>query len=69
MERLITTEAKRFKELREEFGFTQQAFAELLNAGTTTADIERGKTKISGKIVTILMGQFQINPLWLSTLR
>src|SRR5690554_1061171 len=65
MEKTITHEAKRFKQLREEFGYTQQAFAELLNAGTTTADIERGKTKISGKIVTTLMSQFHINPLWL----
>lgn len=65
MENSNISEAKRFKQLREELGFTQQAFAELLEAGTTTADIERGKTKISGRIVASLMGQFQINPLWL----
>ncbi len=65
MENNYISEAKRFKLLREELGFTQQAFASVLEAGSTTADIERGKTKISGKIVAILMGQFQINPLWL----
>lgn len=65
MEKQTIHEAKRFKQLREELGFTQQAFAELLNAGSTTADIERGKTKISGKIVATLMSHFNINPLWL----
>src|SRR5690554_1227140 len=65
MENNYISEAKRFKQLREELGFTQQGFAAVLEAGSTTADIERGKTKISGKIVAILMGQCQINPLWL----
>lgn len=58
-------EATRFKLLREEFGFTQQAFAENLGIGSTTADIERGKTKLSGIVVTRLMRQFNVNPLWL----
>ena len=65
MEKLVITEAQRFKQLREELGYTQHGFAELLEAGTTTADIERGKTKISGKIVAILMERFKINPLWI----
>ena len=65
MEKSNHQEALRFKQLREELGFTQQTFAEILGAGSTTADIERGKTKISGKIVAVLMGQFNINPLWL----
>lgn len=58
-------EAIRFKALREELRYTQQAFAELLEIPTTTADIERGKSKISGKVVAALMKHFQINPLWL----
>ncbi|MRT16330.1 LexA family transcriptional regulator [Vitellibacter sp. q18] len=58
-------EAIRFKGLREELRHTQQSFAELLGIGATTADIERGKTKITGKIVMELLAQFQINPLWL----
>ena len=65
MEKTSTLEAVRFKQLREEFGYTQQSFAALLGISNTTADIERGKTKISGKIVATLMGKFQINPLWL----
>lgn len=59
------SEAKRFKQLREELNFTQQGFAALLNIGTTTADIERSRTKISGSIVVELMEKFRINPLWL----
>jgi len=65
MEKTVTLEAIRFKQLREEFGYTQQSFAALLGISNTTADIERGKTKISGKIVATLMAKFQINPLWL----
>ncbi len=60
-----TIEAQRFKQLRDELGHTQQSFAHLLGIGTTTADIERSKTKITGKVVAELMSQFNINPLWL----
>ncbi len=65
MKNSIPIEAIRFKALREELRHTQQSFAELLDIGATTADIERGKTKITGKIVMELMAQFNINPLWL----
>ncbi|MDC8001834.1 S24 family peptidase [Aequorivita todarodis] len=65
MKNTISIEATRFKTLREELHHTQQSFAALLDIGATTADIERGKTKISGKIVMELMAQFNINPLWL----
>lgn len=65
MKTTYTIEAQRFKQIREEQGFTQQAFAQLLDAGTTTADIERSKTKITGKIVAELMARYKINPLWL----
>ncbi len=65
MESQLSIEAQRFKKIREEQRHTQQSFAELLAIGATTADIERGKTKISGKIVMELMAQFNINPLWL----
>lgn len=61
----ISTEAKRFKQVREDLGKTQSEFADLLDAGSTTADIERGKKKITGKIVTELLRLFNINPLWL----
>lgn len=65
MEQLLSIEARRFKKVREEQHYTQQSFAELLGIGATTADIERGKTKISGKVVMELLRQFNINPLWL----
>jgi SOS-response transcriptional repressor LexA len=65
MDTKLSIEARRFKKVREELSFTQQSFAELLEIGVTTADIERGKTKISGKIVMELLKRFQINPLWL----
>lgn len=56
---------KRFVEIRRELGYTQAEFAELLGVSNTTADIERGRTKLSGKVVTELLRQFKINPLWL----
>ena len=56
---------KRFSELRRELGFTQAEFAEVLGVSNTTADIERGRTKISGLVVARLLKQFKINPLWL----
>ncbi len=65
MEKNLPVEARRFKKVREEQHHTQQSFAELLGIGTTTADIERGKTKISGKAVMELLRLFRINPLWL----
>lgn len=65
MDSKLTIEAQRFKKIREELKHTQQSFAELLDIGATTADIERGKTKITGKIVMELMLQFNINPLWI----
>ncbi|MEL6974541.1 MAG: S24 family peptidase, partial [Bacteroidota bacterium] len=37
----------------------------LLGISNTTADIERGRTKLSGKVVAELLKQFKINPLWL----
>ncbi|WP_310991328.1 LexA family transcriptional regulator [Aequorivita marina] len=65
MDSKLNIEAQRFKKIREEQRHTQQSFAELLDIGATTADIERGKTKITGKVVMELMAQYNINPLWL----
>ncbi|WP_394749101.1 XRE family transcriptional regulator [Spongiimicrobium salis] len=56
---------KRFIEIRRELGYTQADFAKLLGVSSTTADIERGRTKLSGKVVSELLRQFKINPLWL----
>ncbi len=63
MENEITL--KRFTDLRRELGYTQTEFANLLGVKNTTADIERGRTKLSGKVVAELLKQFKINPLWL----
>ena len=60
-----TIEIKHFKEVREENNYTQAEFASLLGINNSTADIERGRTKLSGKVVSELLRQFGINPLWL----
>jgi len=61
----IAIEVKRFIEVRKEQEYTQADFAKLLGISSTTTDIERGKTKLSGVVVTELLKQFNINPLWL----
>lgn len=61
----IEEESKRFKQLREELNLTQAAFAEQLGISMTTADIERGRTRIPGQVVKELLKQHNINPLWL----
>jgi phage repressor protein C with HTH and peptisase S24 domain len=58
-------EALRLKEIRIENNYSQKSFAELLGIPSTTADIERGKTKVSGLVVVKLIQIFNINPLWL----
>ena len=63
MENEITL--KRFTEIRRDLGHTQAEFAKLLGISNTTADIERGRTKLSGRVVAELLKQFKINPLWL----
>ena len=65
MDNLNIQTIRRFKQVREEHHFTQADFAKILNIKNSTADIERGKTKISGQVVTKLLQEFQINPLWL----
>ena len=56
---------RRFTAIRRELGYTQAEFAKLLGVSNTTADIERGRTKLSGRVVAELLRQFNINPLWL----
>lgn len=58
-------EQQRFKQVREELGLTQAAFAEQLGIALTTADIERGRTRLTGQVVKELLKQHGINPLWL----
>ncbi|MBC9798417.1 XRE family transcriptional regulator [Sinomicrobium weinanense] len=61
----LSTEIVRFKTIRLEQQMTQQAFAESLGIKGSTADIERGKTRIPGEVVALLLDRFHINPLWL----
>ena len=56
---------KRFVGLRRDLGYTQAEFAAMIGVKNTTADIERGRTKLSGKVLAELLRQFKINPLWL----
>ena len=65
MKQQLSIEIRRFKKIREEQGHTQQSFGALLGVKGSTADIERGKTKITGSVVMELLKQFGINPLWL----
>ncbi|MEW7277265.1 S24 family peptidase [Aquimarina sp. 2201CG1-2-11] len=65
MDDLTNQTIKRFKQIREENHFTQADFAKVLQIKNSTADIERGKTKISGKVVARLLQEFNVNPLWL----
>jgi len=65
MENELEIAVKRFIEVRRELGYTQAEFAKTLGISSTTADIERGRTKLSGRVVAELLRQFKINPLWL----
>ena len=65
MENELGIEVRHFIDLRRELGYTQSEFAKILGIPNTTADIERGRTKLSGKVVMELLGRFKINPLWL----
>lgn len=61
----LPSEIRRFKEIREDHDFTQSEFAEQLGIKHSTADIERGRTKLSGRVVTELLRLFNVSPLWL----
>ncbi|GAA0871352.1 hypothetical protein GCM10009117_04980 [Gangjinia marincola] len=56
---------KNFKAVREELGFTQAEFAQELGIKNSTVEIERGRTKISGRVITQLLRKYHINPLWI----
>lgn len=61
----LPSEIRRFKEIREDNDFTQAEFAEQLGIKHSTADIERGRTKLSGRVITELLRLFHVNPLWI----
>jgi len=61
----LPLEIQRFKQIRDTEGLTQAEFAEVLGIKNSTADIERGRTKLSGHVVMQLLKHYSINPLWL----
>lgn len=61
----VTGDVRRFKQVREDQQLTQTEFAEALGIKNSTADIERGRTKLSGHVVTELLRIYNVNPLWL----
>lgn len=61
----ITGDIRRFKQIREEQNLTQSEFADALGIKKSTADIERGRTKLSGQVVTELLRLYNVNPLWI----
>lgn len=65
MARTLSTEAYRFKQIREELHYTQASFAEELGLTASVADIERGRTRLSGQLVAAMLERFNVNPLWL----
>ena len=65
MEKSNELAAKRFKQIRESEGATQKEFAEILGIKNNIADLERGRTKITGYTLVKLIKQYQVNPLWL----
>ncbi len=58
-------EHQRFKQIREELQFTQSDLGKALGLPSGTADIEYGKTRITGRVVMELLQKYHINPLWL----
>lgn len=58
-------QSKRLRQIREELNHTQSSFAQKLGIGNTTTEYERGRTKLSGKLVLRLLSDYSINPLWL----
>ena len=57
--------AKRLKKVRQQLELTQKEFGEILGWHSSTADLERGRIKIPGILITSLLDKFSINPLWL----
>ena len=61
----LPIEIKRFKQVREEQNLTQTEFAKAFGINNSTADIERGKTRLLGSVVSQLLKKYKVNPLWL----
>lgn len=58
----------RIKEIRKENKLTQQAFGSLLNLSQSTIEsIEAGRRAVTGRVVSDICRQFNINEEWLRT--
>jgi len=64
-DRALPIEAKRLKLIRTELGLTQLSMAKSLRTTQSIADMERGRIRIPGNIVTYLLDEFKVNPAWL----
>lgn len=64
MDNLEALAAKRLKTIRDQQGLTQKQFADRLGIKNNIADIERGRTKITGYTLAMLTKCFGTNPLW-----
>lgn len=65
MQNIHQLAGKRLKKARQQLEFTQKEFGELLGYNYSTMDLERGRIKIPGYVVSNLLDSFSINPLWL----
>lgn len=61
----LPIEAKRLKLIRVELGLTQFNMAKSLGTTQSIADMERGRIRIPGNIVTCLFDKYNVNPKWL----
>lgn len=61
----LSIQYRRLRQIREELNQTQSSFAEQLGVGSTTTEYERGRTKLTGKLILRLLSDYKINPLWL----
>ncbi len=62
---MIAIENQRLKQVREELGMTQTAMGTALELSGSTADIERGRMRVPGRAVMLLLQKYTISPLWL----
>jgi transcriptional regulator with XRE-family HTH domain len=61
----LSIEAQRIKTIRESLKMTQIQFAEELGIKSTSVEMERGRTRITGEVVMQLLEKYNVNPLWL----
>ncbi len=59
---------ERFKKIREEFGFSQEKFGEIIGLSKSgISNIESGQRKVTEKHIKLLSSELNINPDWIRT--